>query len=122
MLFVTIKRSRGQEGTRCRIPGGKPGEYIEFWFKDDFTVELVREDFGWRMNFGPLTVEEAGMFELNDTHSTPVRLPNVKLWVDASLLGIVLEDHPDQVVIKAIAQGDIGDVTEVEVQALAKGP
>ena len=121
MLFVTIKRQRGQEGTHCRIPGGDPGEYIEFWFKDDFTVEMVHEGTDWRLNFGPLTVEKAGLFELNDTHSTPVRLPNVKLWVDASLLGIVLEDHPDQVVVKAIAQGDIGDVTEVEVQALAKG-
>ena len=69
-----------------------------------------------------LTAHARKLVELNDTHSTPVRLPNVKLWVDASLLGIVLEDHPDQVVIKAIAQGDIGDVTEVEVQALAKGP
>jgi hypothetical protein len=121
LLSVTIKRTRGQEGTRCRIPGAAPGEYVEFWFRDDFTVHMVHEKNVWRLEFGPLTIEKAGIFELNDTHSTPVRLPNVKLWVDASLLGIVLEDHPDQVVVKAIAQGEIGDVTEVEVQVLAKG-
>jgi len=119
-LFVTIKRDGGEEGVRCEIPGEDPGSTVEFWFRDDFTIDLKQEGSIWSLEFGPVTIEDAGTFEFHDTYRTPVELPNVALWVDASLLGIVLEDYPDQVVVKVVAQADLGDITTVELSSLAK--
>ena len=68
----------------------------------------------------PLTTVKAGIFDLHDTYRTPLRVLKVALWIDASLLGIVLEDYPDQVVVKALAQGEIGAVQTVDVQAIPK--
>jgi hypothetical protein len=36
------------------------------------------------------------------------------------VLGIIIEDHPDQLVVKAVAQGDIGDVKTVEIRVIPK--
>lgn len=120
ILHCTIKRRRGVEGAPFKIPGEEPGEEVDFLFRDDFTIRMLKEGQVWKLEFGPVTTVRAGVFELNDTKQTPLRIQNVALWVDASLLGIVIEDHAKQVVIKAIAQGSIGDVKTVEVMAMAK--
>lgn len=120
ILHCTIKRQRGVEGAPFQIPGDDPGEVIDFLFRDDFTIRMLKEGHVWKLEFGPVTTVRAGVFELNDTKQTPLRVQNVALWVDASLLGIVIEDHAEQVVIKAIAQGSIGDVKTVEVMAMPK--
>lgn len=122
MIHVRIKRTRGEEGRRFAIPGAKPGEKVDFWFSDDFTIHITREATIWRLEFGPLTTVKAGIFDLHDTYRTPLRVLKVALWIDASLLGIVLEDYPDQVVVKALAQGEIGAVQTVDVQAIPKTP
>lgn len=119
-LQVRIKRTRDEDGRRFTIPGGKPGEKVDFWFRDDFTVHITREGNVWRLEFGPLTTVKAGIFDLHDTYQTPLRVLKVALWIDASLLGIVLEDYPDQVVVKALAQGEIGAVKTVDVKAIPK--
>ena len=120
MLYVTIKRTRGEEGQRFQVPGKAPGDQVEFWFKDDFTIHLIHTGNIWKLEFGPVEIEHAGIFEVNDTKRTPLRVLNVALWVDASLLGIVIEDHPDQLVLRAVAQGEIGDVQTVDVMAVTK--
>ncbi len=120
MLFVEIRRERGVEGAKFFLPGAQPGERIQFWFKDDFTIHLAQQGHIWRLEFGPRTTEEAGLLELNDTVRTPIRLIDVKFYVDASLHGIVLEDYPDQVVIKAVAQGEVGGVTTQDVISIPK--
>jgi hypothetical protein len=120
MLHVEIKRKRGVDGVKFDIPGAEPGEKVEFWYKDDFTIRLIHTKNIWKLEFGPLTTERAGIFEFNDTYSTPVRCENVAAWIDASVLGIIIEDHADQVVVKAVAQGDIGDVKTVDVQLIPK--
>ena len=74
----------------------------------------------WQLDIGPQLLDKAGLFDVYDRRRTPVMLPNVVLWVDACLLGLTLEDYPEQVVIKATAQGSIGDVQTIEVKALAK--
>lgn len=124
MLFVRIKRTRGEEGRHFEIPGEKPGERIEFWFSDDFTIQITRsnDERMWRMEFGPITTLKAGIFDLNDQKQTPLRVPNVALFgaIEASLLGIVLEDDPDQVLVKALAQANIGAPREIEVKTIRK--
>lgn len=119
-LHVRIKRSRDEDGRRFTIPGGKPGEKVDFWFRDDFTVHITRDGHVWKLEFGPLTTVKAGIFDLHDTYETPLRVLKVALWIDASLLGIILEDFPDQVVVKALAQGEIGAVQTVDVKAIPK--
>jgi hypothetical protein len=119
-LWVRIKRQRGQEGARFTLPGTEPGQNTEFWFRDDFTVQIHHQGSIWRMQFGPLTVERAGVFELNDTYRTPLMLPDVQFTVDASLLGIIMEEHPDRFVLKAVAQGSVGPIQTVEVVATEK--
>ena len=104
-------------------PGGEPGERIEFWYKDDITIHLSRKTGAittWRLEFGPRTTDKAGLFELNDTIRTPIRLPDIALWVDASLHALIVEDYPTHVVLKAEAQGDIGGVKVVEVKVIQK--
>ena len=98
----------------------EPGETVRFWFKEDFTIQLTHKANRWQLDFGPRTKVEAGLFEFNDTLMTPVRVLNVALWVDASVLGIIIDDMPDQVVVKAIGQGEIGDVKNVELYAIPK--
>ncbi|MBL4846823.1 MAG: hypothetical protein JKY65_14990 [Planctomycetes bacterium] len=120
VFHCTIKRKRGVQGAFFKLPGAEPGETVEFWFRDDFTIRMLREGNIRKLEFGPVTTIRAGVFELNDTRQTPIRIQNVALWVDASLLGIVIEDHPEQVVIKAIAQGEIGDIKTVDVMAMPK--
>lgn len=120
ILHCTIKRRRGVEGAPFKVPGDDPGETIDFLFRDDFTIRMIKEGTTWKLEFGPVTTVRAGVFEFNDTRQTPLRIQNVALWVDASLLGIVIEDRPQQVVIRAVAQGEIGDVKTVEVMAIAK--
>jgi len=120
VFHCTIKRRRGVEGAPFKLPGEKPGEVVDFWFRDDFTIRMIKEGNVRKMEFGPVTTVRAGVFELNDTRQTPLRVQNVALWVDASLLGIVIEDHADQVVIKVVAQGEIGDVKTVDVMAMPK--
>jgi hypothetical protein len=124
MLFVRIKRNRGEDGRHFAIPGERPGEKVEFWFSDDFTIHITRnEDQGvWKLEFGPITTVKAGIFDLNDNKQTPLRVPNVALFgaIEACLLGIVLEDYPDQVVVKALAQANIGAPRTIDVQAIAK--
>lgn len=120
LFHCTIKRRRGVEGAPFKLPGEKPGETIDFWFRDDFTIRMIQDGNVRKLEFGPVTTVRAGVFELNDTRQTPLRIQNVALWVDASLLGIMIEDHADQVVIKVVAQGEIGDVKTVEVMAMPK--
>jgi hypothetical protein len=120
LFHCTIKRRRGVEGAPFKLPGEKPGETVDFWFRDDFTIRMIQEGNVRKMEFGPVTTVRAGVFEINDTRQTPLRVQNVALWVDASLLGIVIEDHADQVVIKVVAQGEIGDVKTVDVLAMPK--
>ena len=120
MLFFTIKREKGVEGAKFELPGEAPGEVVKFWFRDDFTIRMDHKGDVWKLEFGPVTVEPAGVLEFNDTKRTPLRILNVVAWVDASLLGIVIEDHPEQIAIKAVAQGDIGDVKTEDVISLAK--
>jgi hypothetical protein len=119
-LTVTIKRKPGEEGARCRIPGSEPGQGVDFLFKGDFTLKVSHVENVWRIDVGPQLVTEAGLFDVYDRHRSPVLLPNAVLWVDACLLGLILEDYPEQVVIKATAQGSIGAVQTIEVKALAK--
>lgn len=119
-LTVSIKRQPGQDGARCQIPGAEPGQVVEFLFKGDFTLKIRNENNVWTLEIGPQLVTKAGLFDVYDRHRTPVMLPNVVLWVDACLLGLTLEDYPEQVVIKATAQGGIGAVQTVEVKALPK--
>ena len=116
----TIRRKRGVEGAHFQVPGQEPGKTVDFWFRDDFTVRLFKEGNVRKLEFGPVTTVRAGVFELNDTRQTPIRLKNVALWVDASLLGVIIEDHSDQVVIKVVAQGEIGGVKTVEVKVIPK--
>jgi hypothetical protein len=120
ILHVAIKRRRGEEGAKFHVPGEKPGEKIHYWLTDDFTMRTIHEGSVWKLEFGPLTTTSAGIFEFNDTKQTPLRVQNVALWVDASVLGIIIEDHPDQLVVKAVAQGDIGDVKTVEIRVIPK--
>jgi hypothetical protein len=122
MLYVRIKRARGEEGRHFTIPGANPGEKVQFWFADDFTIHITHDGSTWKMEFGPLTTVKAGIFDLHDTYQTPLRVLKVALWIDASLLGIILEDYPDQVVVKALAQGEIGAVRTVDVKAIPKEP
>ncbi|MBX3467368.1 MAG: hypothetical protein KF878_10800 [Planctomycetes bacterium] len=119
-LALRIKRSRDEDGRRFTIPGEKPGEKVNFWYADDFTIHIIREGNIWRLEFGPLTTIKAGIFAIHDTYRTPLRVLRVALWIDASLLGIVLEDHADQVVVKAVAQGDVGGVRTIDVKAIPK--
>ncbi|MCO5167517.1 MAG: hypothetical protein M9894_14315 [Planctomycetes bacterium] len=119
-LALRIKRSRDEDGRRFTIPGEKPGEKVNFWYTDDFTIHIIREGNIWRLEFGPLTTIKAGIFAIHDTYRTPLRVLRVALWIDASLLGIVLEDHADQVVVKAVAQGDVGAVRTIDVKAIPK--
>ena len=120
LFHVQIRRTRGEDGARFSIPGDEPGERVKFWFTDDFTIHITRDGPIWRLEFGPLVTERAGVFQLNDTMKTPVRVLEVALWIDASVLGLIFEDHPDQVVIKALAQGSIGGVKTVDLKAMAK--
>lgn len=119
-LTVTIHRTAGQDGARCQIPGAEPGKPLEFRFAGDFTLKVSHEKNVWQLDIGPQLLSKAGLFDVYDRRRTPVMLPNVVLWVDACLLGLTLEDYPEQVVIKATAQGSIGDVQTIEVKALAK--
>ncbi|MEZ6184195.1 MAG: hypothetical protein R3F62_04190 [Planctomycetota bacterium] len=119
-LSVEIRRVRGEEGTLCRVPGENPGESVEIRFLDDFTVDLIHEASLWKLQFGPVTTESAGIFDIHDTRKTPIHLPDIKLWVDAHLLGILIEEHPDEVVVYAIAQGEIGAVQTVELAKISK--
>jgi hypothetical protein len=124
MLFVRIKRNRGEDGRHFHIPGDKPGDKVEFWFSDDFTIHITVDDARtkWTMEFGPVTTVKAGIFDLNDNKQTPLRVPNVALFgaIDACLLAIVLDDFPDQVVVKALAQANIGAPRTIEVKSIAK--
>ncbi|MGE0710504.1 MAG: hypothetical protein AB7N76_18125 [Planctomycetota bacterium] len=120
ILFCQIKRKKGEEGAKFEVPGANPGEKVQFWFRDDFTIRMEHTKSTWKLEFGPITVTPAGVLEFHDTKSTPLRILNVVAWVDASLLGIVIEDQPTQVAIKAVAQGDIGDVKVKDVITLQK--
>lgn len=120
MLHFTIKRSRGKQGAYFNLPGKEPGSKIKFWFKDDFTIHIIKKAHIWKLEFGPLTTVHAGIFEVNDTKHTPLRVLDVKFWVDASLLGIILEDYPEQVAVKCVAQGSIGGVTTRDVINIKK--
>lgn len=120
LLYFQIKRKRGVEGAFFEIPGEKPGESVRFWFSDDFTIRMQKSPGVWKLEFGPVTTTPAGVLEFNDTKTTPMRILNVVAWVDASLLGIVIEDHPEQVAVKAVAQGDIGEVKVQDVIVMAK--
>ncbi|MCA8920985.1 MAG: hypothetical protein KDD82_04205 [Planctomycetes bacterium] len=119
-LSVEIRRVRGEEGTLCRVPGEEPGDSVEIRFLDDFTVDMIHEPNVWKLQFGPVTIESAGVFDIHDTRKTPIHLPDIKLWVDAHLLGILIEEQPDQIVVYAIAQGDIGAVQTVELAKIKK--
>jgi hypothetical protein len=124
-VYVRLKRAgNGTLGRRFSIPGANPGERVNFMFSDDFTIHITHDANVWRLDFGPRTTIKAGVLEMNDTQQTPVRVLGVALFsmIDASVLSIVLEDHPDLVAVKAIAQGDVGDVTTIDVQALPKEP
>jgi hypothetical protein len=122
LLSVTLRRERGEEGRRFTIPGEKPGEVVNFLFKDDFTIHITRERSVWRLAFGPLTTRRAGIFDLNDTNETPLRVVNAVWVIDASVLGLIFEDYHDRLVVKAVAQGQIGDVKTVEVGTIRKVP
>ena len=76
----------------------------------------------WRLAFGPLTTRRAGIFDLNDTNETPLRVVNAVWVIDASVLGLIFEDYHDRLVVKAVAQGGIGDVKTVEVGTIRKQP
>lgn len=115
LLYCTIKRQRGKQGVKFSLPGKEPGEKVELWYRDDFTIHLIRSGPIWKMEIGPLTTVHAGIFDLNDTKLTPVRLPNVKLWVDASLLGLIIEDTDEKLALRVVAQGEIGGVKTEEV-------
>lgn len=120
MLYIDVKATPGKIGREFEIPGANPGETVKFWFKSDFTIRLEHRGRRWRLDFGPRTREAAGLFEFNDTLLTPIRVLNVALWVDASILALTVDDLPDQVVLKAEAQGDIGDIRSVEIYAAPK--
>ena len=120
LLFVKIRRTRGVEGARFSLPGGQPGDRVDFWFKNDFTIRLVHREASWTLEFGPRTTERAGLLELNDTLRTPIRLEDVALWVDASLHAILIDDHVDQVAVRAVAQGEVGGVKTVDVISMSK--
>jgi hypothetical protein len=121
MLYFEIKEQPGQEGATFEIPGAEAGDTVEFWFKHDITIKLIHNRPNtWKLEFGPRVREEAGFLEFNDTVITPVRVLNVALWVDASVLAIEVEDRPEQVVVRAIGQGDIGGETTVELYAIPK--
>ncbi len=122
LLSVTLRRERGEEGRRFTIPGEKPGEVVNFLFKDDFTIHITRERSVWRLAFGPLTTRRAGIFDLNDTNETPLRVVNAVWVIDASVLGLIFEDYHDRLVVKAVAQGQIGDVKTIEVGTIKKVP
>lgn len=122
LLSVTLRRERGEEGRRFTIPGEKPGEVVNFLFKDDFTIHITRERSVWRLAFGPLTTRRAGIFDLNDTNETPLRVVNAVWVIDASVLGLIFEDYHDRLVVKAVAQGQIGDVKTLEVGTIKKVP
>lgn len=124
-VYVRLKRAGdGTLGRRFSIPGKDPGERIPFMFTDDFTIHITHDGNVWRLDFGPRTTVKAGVLEMNDTQQTPVRALDVALLgaIDASVLGIVLEDQPELVAVKAIAQADIGDVRTIDVHALPKEP
>lgn len=120
LLFVDIVRKRGVEGARFSLPGSEPGDEVDFWFKNDFTIRLIHERNDWTLEFGPRTTERAGLLELNDTLRTPIRLEDIALWVDASLHAIQIKDHVDQVVVRAVAQGEVGGVKTVDVLSIPK--
>jgi hypothetical protein len=123
LLRIRIKRTRGEEGRRFTVPGEK-GEKVQFWFKDDFTIKITKERNVWRMAFGPLVTKRAGIFDLHDTNETPVRIEGVALLgaIDACILGLIFEEFADRLVVKALAQGDIGDVKTVEVTSIKRQP
>lgn len=123
-LRIGIKRTRGEEGRRFKVPGEKPGDEVEFWFKDDFTIKITKERTIWRMAFGPLVTKRAGIFDLHDTNETPVRIEGVALLgaIDACILGLIFEEYADRLAVKALAQGDIGDVKTVEVTTIKRQP
>jgi len=120
LLHFQIRKKRGQEGIKFELPTKEPGKTVSFWYRSDFTIKLTKTGSLWRMEFGPVTTEHAGVFELNDTKKTPVRLVNVALWIDASLLGIEIEDARDKVFIRAKAQGEVGPIQTKELATVDK--
>lgn len=120
-LFVEIRRVRGEESTLCRVKTNDPDEEpTEIRFLDDFTVDMIHEGNLWKLQFGPVVTESAGVFDIHDTRKTPIHLPDIKLWVDAHLLGLLIDEQPHETVITAIAQGEIGDVQQVELARIPK--
>jgi hypothetical protein len=119
-FYIAIERTPGKRGAEFQIPGEEPGEYVRFWYRDDFTLHMTHKGNLWKLEFGPLTKESAGFLEFNDSYSTPIRVLNVAWWVDASVLGLEFEDRPTEVVIRAVAQGDIGGVKTIPVNSITK--
>ena len=95
-------------------------DVFKFVIRRDFTLLLRQRDRTTNIEVEPKVVERAGFFEVNETHTTPLEIQDVKYFVDASVLGIRVENERDRVKIFVKAQGSLGPVVDQKVAVITK--
>jgi hypothetical protein len=112
----------GHRGKAFKIPWAAKAdeEVLEFVLKEDFTLALTQQTSVTNIRIEPEKVEKAGFFEMNETHTTPVKIKDVKFFVDAHLLGCSIENSRTRILIKIEAQGSVGEVTEHVIHVIEK--
>lgn len=117
--FVIKPTRRGQT---IKIPeGARPEEKVfQIEIKDDFAFAFTQQDQLTMVAVEPEKVEKAGFLEMNETHTTPLKIQDAAYWVDAHLLGCSIDNSKTRIVIKVKAQGSVGAVTEEVVYVVEK--
>lgn len=117
--FVLKPEFRKQVNRFPLSPG--PGEEVfKLLLKEDFTLVLTQRERSTLIRIEPQKVEKASFFEINETYTTPLQIKDVKLFIDAHLLAVIIENNPDRIIVKVRAQGEIGPVVTEVIEVIEK--
>lgn len=117
---IVIRPDPHVEGAKITISNDK-GEPQVLLVKRDITLKLT-ESVTSTSNTDAIEIwpQEKHPGIVNDTTETPVVCENVALFLDACLIGFVVENKTDQVVVKARAQAKIGAEQTAVLQMIDK--
>jgi hypothetical protein len=119
ILLIVKPVQRGKTILIPKLPVA--GEQIlKLVLKDDLTLALTQQERLTVVRIEPEVIQKAGFFEMNETHTSPVKIKDVKFFVDAHVLGCSIENSKTRIVIRVRAQGSVGAVTEQVMHVVEK--